>query len=126
MLCAASMGGGVKKTSKQDFGLQCQTPLKDLNVTYTVVTWPLSSVYVQTRLEFKEFSLERLYPSSLVEVSKSLSLMKNYMLKEVLSQKEILIETNCGPKQFWVKKNLGPKKRILQSISLPPTMSRIF
>ena len=34
--------------TKQDSGLQCQTPLKDLKFTDTVVT-----VYVQTRLEFK-------------------------------------------------------------------------
>ena len=82
---------------------------------------------MQTRIEYKELSFERLYPSALVEVPKSLSLMKNHKFKKVLSQKEILIETNCGPKQiFGPKKIWGSKKETLHSISWPPTMSGLF
>ena len=49
-----------------------------------------------TRLESKVFSLERLYPSSTVEVSKS---------KTNIGSKK-----NMGPQKFWVCKNLKPKK----------------
>ena len=49
-----------------------------------------------TRLEYKVFSLERLYPSSPVEVSKS--------------QTNIGSKKNLGPKRFGVHKNFGSKK----------------
>ena len=45
-----------EQNNQQDLGLQCQTPLKDLEFTVIVVTWSFSyksSVYVQTRFESK-------------------------------------------------------------------------
>ena len=45
-----------EKKTKHDLGLQCETPLK------TVHTCPylISSVYLQSRLKSKVFSLDRL------------------------------------------------------------------
>ena len=102
-------------------GLQCQTPL-----------------LVLTRLDSKVFSLKRLYPPSLVEVSKS----------KILGQKKIWdLNKNFGsekkfPKKFWVWKfffglkkfgskqnfgseNKGPVSGFVWLMPLPSLESRI-
>ena len=66
------------------------------------------------------FSVERLYPSSLVEVSKS---QKMLGLKKILGQQKLCVNKNYdfkkkfGSKQnVWPKKMLGPQKSWLNKI----------
>ena len=67
-----------------------------------------------TRLESTVLSLKRLYPLSLLEVSKSQKVLghkKKFGLMKIFGHKEILgPQIFFGPKQLWVKKYLILKK----------------
>ena len=79
------------KKGKTRLGLQCQTPLE-----------------VLTRLDSKVFSLKRLYPSSLIEVSKS----------KILGPKKIWVWQNFWSKKiFGFKTFLGPNKIFCSKIN---------
>ena len=62
----------------------------------------------KTRLESKVFSLPRLYPSSPVEVSKSLTF--NGFKKDFGSEKNYGAKKNFGRENFFCLKSFGSKK----------------